>query len=89
MKTPKSSSVAACQQTLDCFINISDVVKAETIWTLKILDRFSSFALRSSDNQSNLFFTMFPDSARGFQMERTMTMYDIINVLAIFLINTY
>ena len=67
LETPKSSSATAGQQTLDSCINISDVVKAEIIWTLKIVD--CGFSLRSSGNQSDLFSTVFSDSAvaRGFQ----------------------
>ena len=56
-----SSSAAAGQQTLDSSIIISDVVKAEIIWTLSIVDCY--FSLRSSDNKSDLFSTMLPDSA--------------------------
>ena len=82
METPKSLSATAGQQTLNSGINISDVVKAEIIWTLKIAD--CGFSLRSSDNQSDLFSTMFPDSAvaRGFQTGRTKTMYEITHGLA-------
>ena len=56
---------------------LSDVVKAEIIWTLKNVD--CGFSLRSSDNQSDLFSTIFPDSAiaRGFQMGRTKTIHEI------------
>ena len=42
------------------------------------------FSLRSSDNQSNLFSAVFPDSAiaRGFQIRRTNTMHEITHGLA-------
>ena len=57
-------------------------MKGEIIWTLKIVDR--GFSLRSSDNQSDLFSTMFPDSAiaQGFQMGRTTIMYERTHGLA-------
>ena len=76
MEAPKSSSATAVQQTSDSYIDISDVVKAEIIWTSKIVE--CGFPLRSSDNQSDLFSIMFPDSAiaRGSQMGRTTVMYE-------------
>ena len=54
-----------------------NVVKAEVIWTMKIEDYCFSF--RSSNNHSDLFSTLLPDSAvaRGFQKGKTKTMYEI------------
>ena len=82
LESPKSSSATVGQQALDSCIIISNVVKAEIIWTLKIVDH--GFSLRSRDDQSDLFSTMFLGSAvaRGFQMGRTKTMYEITHGLA-------
>ena len=76
LETPLSSSATASQQTLGTCINISNVVKAEIIWTLKMVD--------CGFYQSDLFSTMFSDSAivRGFEMGRTKTMYEITHGLA-------
>ena len=84
LETPELSSATAGQQTLDSCIYISDVVRAEIIWTMKIID--CGFSLRSSGNQSDLCSTMFPDSAiaRGFQMDKTKTMYEITHELAFY-----
>ena len=59
LETPKSSSTTAGQQKVGACINISNAVKAEIIWTLKIVD--CGFSLWSSGNQS------------GFQTGRTKT----------------
>ena len=61
-----------------------NVVKAEVIWTMKIED--CCFSFRSSDNQSDLFSTLLPDSAiaRGFQKGRTNTMYEITHGPALY-----
>ena len=82
MEIPKSPCATAGQQTLGPCINIYDVVKAEFIWSLKIVD--CDFSLRSSDHQSDLFSTIFPDSATawGFQKGRTKTMYEITHRFA-------
>ena len=81
------SSTTAGQQTLDSCINISNVVKAEIIWTLKVVD--CGFSLRTGGNASDLFSTMFlimllsnSAIALGFQIGKTKTMYEITHGLA-------
>ena len=81
------SSTTAGQQKLGSCINISKVVKAETIWTLKVVD--CRFSFWTGDNASDLFSTMFiimflsnSAIARGFQIGKTKTMYEITHGLA-------
>ena len=50
LETPKSSSTTAGQQKVGACINISNAVKAEISWALKIVD--CGFSLWSSGNQS-------------------------------------
>ena len=64
-------------QTLDMCVTKSDTLKAEVIWTLKLV--MNGFSVRANDELKHTFAAMFPDSQIdiSFSMARTNTMYVI------------
>ena len=74
--------ISTNQKTLESCVIKSEVTKAEIIWLLKTVD--SGFSIRSNDDLSSMFMTMFPDSAIAsqFQMARSKSMYELNHGLA-------
>ena len=57
---PDEIATPASQQSTRGFLNKDDVLKAETLWTLKLVANHYSF--NSSADMAKLFSAMFPDS---------------------------
>ena len=77
-----ASNCSDGQQRLDDIFAGTDSVKAEIIWTLKSV--MSGYSIRSNDNLSETFSTMFPEfkSVKPFNVARTKSMYVINHGLA-------
>ena len=72
----------AAQQSLKTFVTKDNVIKAETLWTLKLVTNHYSF--NSSTDTAKLFAAMFPDSeiAEQFFSSERMAAYMTVFGLA-------
>ena len=77
-QTSQSSITSSSQQTVDCMLIKHETIKAEIMWTLKVL--MSNHSFRSCEEKLSLFTAMFPDSesARNFALTKELKYHTIL-----------